>query len=1261
MIARTIIIYISLFCSALATSDAVFINSVQKVIKTWDSDQHVYVKGNTGLAKSDLNSLEKWLDKHHGNWTILLMQSADGEEWTDTRGVKYYGMDAVENAVGRGLSNKTSFASQTDSRTKTRNGAIFVMFLNERKFSYFASDVYDVHGLGERNWRGNLDAKAISAMRNGGRIIDAVKDTVTYVEGSLTNELARVQRRIQQEKSEFESARRWVVNEAATTQTILTELEDEISRYRSNPELRNGDLANPAINDWREVVETASANANPYVAKSAIQGVVRSIQIHRTKLQRWNELHQMLNGVSAEMEKLTLHPNQNHTHMHELSDKLEAVSQDYKTGNSSSIQGLNDVVFRLADLKEERALFEFRDENERKQKQEAAERKKIAVVTGGSAAGVSLLGFGIYSNRRRRKSKELAESLYQEWKSSIKKRVDILFNVMDRAGVVVGSERDLPERGYEGETLRHSIIGIRAIDKAFILTASVDRALEKVESLIHSGNVFRKTANSFSRNNYDEAIDILERHPLLTDPSLEKMKVAERGEETMLGNKLKVDKQELSFTALIAEFDDTVSKANDALELVEHSWETIAARIEELGNHLELVREKDAQVEALAETSAPHDLFLLNPLFDQWLPAARTQHESGMKLGKHDPVKALSEPIQRGDEMVSDMQLIIEMVLLFRKTELPGLILNMQKFVTLKRDDQWIKNALTDFSQQIDSISEDGLSRSVIDRAISIQTELFALPEKVMRATSLAKQAGVTMPVEIDKAHQLVSQTRENLAVQLSLSSGQILAENDAWNPDVILAEAEKTRRIIENLLDQGSVSVADEQVVRAVAMLTKTNTIVDDTLEANRAYDSSLEEVMGLEILVNTHEELARDLMSHLDEKYHSDALQIDPEDSSRGQLSEIEEALRSNTRQLSQDIGFAQLSHTSGKLLTADAALNNARRCHRNVVGLLEMIDSRRNELEDLEEKNNHQMEVLENSVRSLGKVMDDHRTTHATQQFFRELVSVSKAVNAEVNVPYGSSNPYAAEKMLIESQDRITGLESRIKNDREVYAATESALGQLVGQYKQGLTLINRASNDGIGDSSKTVSSAREIQNMESEINRFHDQLAQAHFTWQDLYNDIQSAYHQLSEAMIILKNELQLAQRALSNVRSASGSVAGAMHWTGAYGVTVSGAYGRNALGSAQDALADGDYNSASSFASRAINQSRSAISSAESEVASIRRQRAAAERERRRSRQSSSSSFGSSIGSSGSSGSSGFSRSSFSSSSGSSSGFSRSGW
>ena len=145
--------------------------NITDVITKWTPEQHLWIKGNLGVSKRQLNGLESWLDENGANWTVVLIETASGQRYET-----HSGMNAVEHALGKGLSNQTGFGSLTDKRTGESNGAVFVLFLQERKFSYFASDAFDNRGLGERYWIGRLDKPAINAMRNGGRIVEAPGD-----------------------------------------------------------------------------------------------------------------------------------------------------------------------------------------------------------------------------------------------------------------------------------------------------------------------------------------------------------------------------------------------------------------------------------------------------------------------------------------------------------------------------------------------------------------------------------------------------------------------------------------------------------------------------------------------------------------------------------------------------------------------------------------------------------------------------------------------------------------------------------------------------------------------------------------------------------------------------------------------------------------------------------------------------------------------------------------------------------------------------
>ena len=62
-----------------------------------------------------------WLDANAPNWTIVLVESVVGERYSDAEGQSYTGLDAVDNALGRGLPNRTGFGQLVDSRTGEAN------------------------------------------------------------------------------------------------------------------------------------------------------------------------------------------------------------------------------------------------------------------------------------------------------------------------------------------------------------------------------------------------------------------------------------------------------------------------------------------------------------------------------------------------------------------------------------------------------------------------------------------------------------------------------------------------------------------------------------------------------------------------------------------------------------------------------------------------------------------------------------------------------------------------------------------------------------------------------------------------------------------------------------------------------------------------------------------------------------------------------------------------------------------------------------
>ena len=1254
-----VILLSSLTSFLSATQKAVKPSNIHQLISKWDVNQHLYVKGDIRINDRDLDKLEQWLDENGKNWTVILMKTASGESWKDTRGETYYGMDAVENAVGRGLSNKTAFSKQVHPKTQTRNGAIFLLFLNERKFSYFSSSVYDARHLGKANWQGNLDGKAITAMRNGGRIIDAVKDTIKSIDNKLVYKLLDEKQQRTQQKAHGQAAKLWVARESKQQKILINQLETVVGHFRANKAAKDGDLANPPLNDWREVIDNASSNSNPILAKSAIKGIQNNIKQHRQKIQQWTEDHKIIRGLDQSVAKFEPSAKQTPQELAVVTTAIKQARELHTKGKQDYKNKLRQAQQQYVALSADKAEYQRITAQQQREDAATAKQQKMALTAGGGATGVGLLGLGIYSNRRRRKQKQLAEQLYTEWKSSMKDRVDKLFTTMDRAAIIVGSERDLPQRGYKGETLKQSISAIRNIDKAFILTSSVDSAMEKTKELIYPSNILRKSSNIFRRSNYDEALDLLERRPLETDPNKEKMRVADRGEDTMLGDKTKADKVKMTFTELIGEFDQTLASADQSLELVEHSWETIAVRCEALGKNLDTIETKELELQQSAKQDS---MYQLDNLFDKWLPKTREHHEKGLITGKHDPVKALQSDIARADIMAKEMVDTVELTQTLRKTELQTILKHAEELQQLNRSDQWIEQRLIYLNDRLEELTGKGADNAIAEDLKSLSEEVFALRPRAAHASKLAKYTDTKLPADIAAAYASVETTRQDIASSLKLSPDAILREHRAWNPDIILTDAELLRLRAQDILDTGHVNQAQEQSNYADEKVVEANEVVQDTILANETYASSLEEVQRLLDEAKSLAKTGIQTMSELTQRYHSDALLIDPEDNEFGSLTEVEEALHGSERQIHTDIENAQKYYAKGHVLTARHQIANGKNAHQHITGLHGLIAGRLAELSDLEQKNKNLLKSLNTDKLAHVKAMEDKRTSHSTQQYQRQLESAFQHVEKAVAAVHGESNPFKAVKLLAETKDRVKALESRIEADREAYAAAESLYTQLVGQYEQGDGLISNARRDGITDSHRTTDAIAKIEATAERIQSHQKTLKQAHQNWQDLYQEMQQTGQYLSQAKLALKHELESAQQALASIQSASSNVSSAMHWSGSYGVRINGSYGKRALHEAQDALDSGQYQQASSLAATAINSARSAISSAESAVAKIRRVRAAEERSRRMSRRSSSSSIGS-----GSSGPRSFgsssSRSSGSSSSsrGSGSGFSRSGW
>jgi len=265
------------------------IERVQDVLSSWTPDRHLYVKGDIGASRQQLADLEAWISENGSHWTIVLLDSADGEYYVAADGRSLFGIDAVEVALGMGLSNQTKFGELVHPVTHENDGAIFVLMLKNRKFSYFGSEAQDRRGLGEAHWFGELDQPALRAMRSGGRVLDAVRDTVKSIN-------QRLERMIQ---SEAETARNLELEQQRDFQSateaishlreVYDQVQEDAKAFRQTNSAATGELANPPLADWKNRLDVLAAQTNLESANGTLPNL-RQLGV---------ELDQYLNGYAA--------------------------------------------------------------------------------------------------------------------------------------------------------------------------------------------------------------------------------------------------------------------------------------------------------------------------------------------------------------------------------------------------------------------------------------------------------------------------------------------------------------------------------------------------------------------------------------------------------------------------------------------------------------------------------------------------------------------------------------------------------------------------------------------------------------------------------------------------------------------------------------------------------------------------------------------------------------------------------------------------
>lgn len=1256
------------------------VSTATSVVNLWQEHQKLYVKGDVGVGQPQLDALEVWLDEHGPHWTVVLTENAAGEDYTDADGTRYTGMDAVDMALGKGLANRTGFGTLTHPKTGERDGAFFVLYLKERKFSYFASDAQDKRRLGEDYWEGNLDGPAIAAMRSGGRAVDAVKDTILNINRRLdqriASEIAQRERRALAEAADREkraaaekAARARAEAEAKgnleTAARALTVLEQKLGDFlRSRTEM-SGDLASSDLARFQAdlaAARVASQSGNfsgvarmAADARDRIQAQIRLLEKHEADAAEIGRLEAALTAAAKR-----LHSRAAQAELRAAQEALARARAEHERGDSSYVVYLSNGQNSLAKAKFAIAAAA---------RTARLVRGFVLVIATGSAG--TLLIVGLLLNRRRKPDMDIAVQLLRDWETALGEKTVALFQLRDRMGSVLGRSADVMRARFRGETLNLAQEIVRDVDELFIMSACAGRVLRETQDWVQPSNRRERLRNLVAAGSYRAAVRRLRDEPVVFRPE-EALELVVRGprteRDTLIGELESYSPFTMSFGDLIKTFNEQARHALELLDLVETSLVQAGRRLEAVQKSINAVRRRES---VTAGAAAADGLFPLTTVFNELIPAAQASLDQAVKISISDAVGALRTHGAEAEQRARDASALVEWAAGLRNDPLPEMLAAANTLQAAEISSAWIAEEVRDLSARAEAAGRNALQGDASEALAALRTGAQELAARVRQALVLDKEWRESAAKAIVDASALIASARNEIGAALRQDPVLILREEDA-DPSEAMEKASQQIAATKAALERGDV-VGARQSLDAVMQWSQVATdLVNETRQALAAHPGTLAERTAenerLIQLLPEHEQI----LAKLQRDYAPSVLILGEGDpthpNANGTVQDNLEEARTHLKAAQDCIDAAVKAYDAARLLEAAGLFRQTQALQEMAAVRLQEIKEKEERLRQAEQNNATLRARLEDRLHQLAALGENPQIMSPTL----DLIQGQSAQFAllQEGMRAACPDPFGIAARLRELEAALNLSTQRIQSDRELFAEAERGLSSASAQLDRAVQLARQAASDQVPDSPEIIQARSALDPLAPRLASAQQALRRPHNDWTAVAAESETIAAEASRLGATLAGELREAEAAVEALTSATAALRQAGLWTGAYGVAIASNPGAAELAVAREQIHRGSYRAGQQAAELARRAAEQAIALAQAEVQRRqrdeqerlerqRRQRMAMETARRHSASRASSGFGGGLSSrrSGFSSGSGVRRSSFSSGSGAR----RSGW
>ena len=1261
-----------------ASTSATKFTRINEVIQRWSPDRHLYVKGDLGIAPTQLDGLEAWLDANAPHWVIVLMNSASDERYAAADGNTYNGMDAVEHALGKDLNNRTDFGTLVHPQTGERDGAVFVLFLQERKFSYYASDAQDRRNLGDGHWIGQLDQPAIRAMRSGGRILDAVKDTVTSINQQLARIISSEVADAQRAKLELQRALDSLKAAIVHSRTMIDEVKVASAEYRQTHPNATGTLAQPPLEKWREEVAAIESDPQPENVRALQQRLAQTddaILSHLNGYAAAQGLPQQLKSLNAKLSLLAETPATSAS-VAEARAALAQAEKSVATGEFGVEAALSQADMAIEEA--EHTIGLERARLEREQLVQTWVRRTVITMLILLAATIALILWIL--NRRRRAIMQKAIATIDEREAQVMKETEGIDRLFTRNDELLGSLEKINERGYVGATREASEQAINFVDDLFIMSKEVRRVLKEAKSLVDPASPFSQVMNLFSGANYQQAVNLVTGKPLKFSratglPYVLRERLAETSQGAIsnsvsTGTPASPDEITMTFEDIFQAFKQRGVDAEMMLNTVESCLTGIHETLSAAQADLEKCVAQDKQLES---ESATDNYFNLPDYLDSLIPSVEKDLAEADKISAFDAVGAMQNSLPPAQRKMSEAMTLGQVLLDARQKLFPQLHVAADKLRDLHYTSNWIDQELRAVTDRANALMKSATDHSIAQDTQTISGELAALVIRADEAVELAERIRSALQPEGDALKNRIVAARKDLAAKLHLDEAVVLREMEQ-NPEEHWSTAGKSLEAAGVSVSLGQNAAARAAIDVMLAEVAHADAILQSSVAAVKAFDannqnvsselkrlaarlpqvqSNVEEVrrryVSSTLLIRTAlvrptlvaTSNSRDLPPALPEsviagnrdggasRHTEDRAKLSQEQALATETAE--QLLQAAAGPLGRVEGMRTVSeshHRQGRLLQAAAILQDAA---AQLALAHEQLDRTETHLALIESQTRENQTELARVSGLLQTLAANERDPLVTQDTLNAISSANRAADSlrrDLATASSAPNPFEIDASLETLRASIANLESRCVADRQANAEAARAVSGARRQLQTAQQLVRQSQTDGIPDSQETKAANERIAVLSNALATIETKLRAPHGNWKEVDSEASRLQVDLSSATDTLSGELKSASSALDVFQQASQAVFQAEQWSGSYGIRVPGSPGVRELERARASLQQGNYGQVLEVARLAAAAAMAAIQQAEREVERRRlAEEAEAERRRRDAARRSAPSFG----------------------------------